>query len=674
MLVGAGITLLASGAATGKGSRATAGRPTGGGASASLTLHTASALTLALSPDHRTISMNLLGNLWTLPASGGTATRTSSLMQDTAYPDWSPDGKTIAFQSYKSGTFHIWAMNPDGTNVRELTSGFYDDREPQFSPDGTKIAFSSDRPPAGSPAGIATGSYNIWTLTLATGQLTEITHQSGGANDYYPTWTPDGKQITYVDTSHAIESTPSDGTGSATTLYTDATNTFYSPTWSPDGKSLAYTELVNQGTLTQLFVNGKALSGNEDVFAFPARWASNDSLIYAADGKILQRSVSAGTVQTIPFSAKVSFNRASYPMKAHDFDSTAKQPATGVLSPELSPDGRHVAFVALNQLYEMAIGHKPVALTNTPWAKATPVWSPDGRYLAYASDEDGPMAIYIRNIDTGATRRLTAPFTGAQAKLAWSPNGQKIAFETALDSEAGSQALYVADVASGQFHEVFGPDNAKGADYEIAFEPGAPSWGPDSNTIALAVQQSYSTRFREGRADPHGQRHHGGHASIHPLSLRDDHQSGGRRRPGVVAGRQVHGLRARRRPVGPARDAGGRARRPSPAAHQRGGRPAQLVRRLTAHPLRLRGHAPAGVGRRRRARDRAGAPQLAPAGRRRPVRRSFMPARSGRERAAPSSTTSTSSWWATTSSASGRPSPARPTPPASSTSTRRMTP
>ena len=498
VLVGAGATLLVSGAATGKGSRHAGGPATGGGTSATLVLHQASALTLALSPDHKTISMNLLGNLWTLPASGGTATRTTSLQQDTAYPDWSPDGKTIAFQSYQSGTFHIWAMNPDGSNVRELTSGFYDDREPQFSPDGTKIAFSSDRPPAGSPAGTATGSYNIWTLTLATGQLTEVTHQSGGANYYYPTWTPDGKQITYVDTSHAIESVAADGTGSPTTLYSDPANTFYSPTWSPDGKRLAYTELDNQGTLTQLFVNGKAVSGSEDVFAFPARWASNDTLIYAADGKILQRSLSSGAVDTIPFSAKVSFNRASYPMKAHDFDSTAKQPTTGILTPELSPDGRHVVFVALNQLWEMKIGQRPVALTNTPWAKATPAWSPDGKYLAYASDKDGPMAIYIRNMDTGATRRLTAPFTGAQAKLAWSPDGQKIAFESALDSEAGSQALYVADVASGQFHQIFGPQNAKGAAYEIAFEPGAPSWGPDSNTIALAVQQSYSTRFREG--------------------------------------------------------------------------------------------------------------------------------------------------------------------------------
>ena len=502
VLVGAGAVLIATGSATGKGARAPSGPAIGGGESASLTLHESSALTLALSPDHRTIAINMLGNLWTLPMAGGTATRTSSLLQDTAYPDWSPDGKTIAFQSYKSGTFHIWAMNPDGANVRELTNGFYDDREPQFSPDGTQIAFSSDRPPAGSPAGTATGSYNVWTLTLATGKLTEVTHGTGGVTYYYPTWSPDGKTITYVDSSHAIESTAADGTGTATTLYSDPANTFYSPTWSPDGKNLAYTELDNQGTLTQLFVNGKAVSGSEDVFAFPARWASNDTLIYAANGHIQQRSLSSGSVSTIPFSAKVTFNRASYPMKTHDFQSTKKQQATGILSPELSPDGDHVVFVALNQLWEMKIGHKPVALTDTPWAKATPTWSPDGKYLAYASDKGGPMAIFIRNMDTGATRRLTAPFTGAQAKLAWSPDGKKIAFESALDSEAGSQAMYVADVSTGNFKQIFSPtQDAKGAQYEIAFEPGAPTWSPDSNTIALAVQQSYSTRFREGESE-----------------------------------------------------------------------------------------------------------------------------------------------------------------------------
>ncbi len=190
------------------------------------------------------------------------------------------------------------------------------------------------------------------------------------------------------------------------------------------------------------------------------------------------------------------------PLKQHNFSSTQKSPVTGILTPELSPNGRDIVFVALNQLWEMrSSGGRPWKLTNDPYAKATPAWSPDGRSLAYSSGRDGAMAIYIRNMQTGKTRKLTAPFTGAQAKLAWSPNGKYIAFESALDSEAGNQGLYVADVQSGLFNQIFGPANETGAQYEIAFEPGTPTWGPDSNTIALAVQQSYSTRFREGESE-----------------------------------------------------------------------------------------------------------------------------------------------------------------------------
>ena len=473
-----------------------------------LNLHEGSALTLALSGDGHSIVMNFMGNLWTMPATGGTATRISSLSQDTAYPTWSPDGKTIAFQSYASGTFHIWAMNPDGSNVRELTSGYYDDREPVFSPDGKQIAFSSDRPPAGSPAGSASGSYNVWVLTLATGQLTEITHEAVLSNAYYPTWTPDGSHVTYVDSTHAIDSVAADGQGSVQTLYTNPSMTLYSPTYSPDGKNIAYVgqgsagsgapTSVNGGPLTQLFVNGQAVSGNEDVFAFPAPWLSNDTVVYAANGKIWQRNVTTGAVTNIPFSARVAFGRAAYPMKSYNFSSTAKQKAVGIVSPALSPNGQQVAFVALNQVWLMTIGQKPHALTHDQFFKADPTWSPDGKSLAYSTDSDGSMAIFIRNLQTGATRKLTPPFAGPEVQLAWSPDGKKIAFQDTLDLEGGAREMYVADVATGQFQKVWGTANSVGLNINSDFEPGRPTWGPDSNTIALAVLQQYSNRFREG--------------------------------------------------------------------------------------------------------------------------------------------------------------------------------
>ena len=480
---------------------------TGGGTSGSLNLHEGTALTLALSGDDHSIVMNFMGNLWTMPVAGGTATRISSLTQDTAYPTWSPDGKTIAFQSYKSGTFHIWAMNPDGSNVRELTFGHYDDREPVFSPDGTQVAFSSDRPPAGSPAGIASGSYNVWVLTLATGQLTEITHDAVLSNAYYPTWTPDGSHITYVDTTHAIDSVAADGQGAVQTLYSNASMTLFSPTYSPDGKNLAYVgqssaaggpTSVNGGPLTQLFVNGQAVSGDEDVLAFPAPWLSNDTLVYGANGKVWQRNVTTGTVTNVPFSARVGFARASYPMKSYNFESTAKQKVTGIVTPALSPNGKQVAFVALNQLWLMTIGQKPQKLTNDKFYKADPAWSPDGKSLAYSTDSDGSMAIFIRNLKTGQTRKLTPPFTGPEVQLAWSPDGKQIAFMDTLDLEAGAREMYVADVATGQFRKVWGTANSTGININADFEPGRPTWGPDSNTIALATLQQYSNRFREG--------------------------------------------------------------------------------------------------------------------------------------------------------------------------------
>ena len=106
-----------------------------------------------------------------------------------ACPAFSPDGKTIAFCSNRTGAFEIWAMNRTGTGQREVTNLGARATFPDISPDGTKVAFDASGV-NGDP------NAEIYVENLDGSGLVQLTSNTG--DNLYPAWSPDGREIAFV--------------------------------------------------------------------------------------------------------------------------------------------------------------------------------------------------------------------------------------------------------------------------------------------------------------------------------------------------------------------------------------------------------------------------------------------------------------------------------------------
>ncbi|QUQ64827.1 amidohydrolase family protein [Kutzneria sp. CA-103260] len=427
-----------------------------------------------LSPDGKTVAMDLLGVLWLVPAAGGAARRITDDLMDIAQPDWSPDGTTLAFQSYRDGNFNVWTVRADGSGLKQLTQGPFDHREPRFSPDGRTIVFSSD----------LTGSYGIHLLDVATGKVTQLSDTP--VEEFEPAWSPDGTKVAFVAANTRIDVvTVADG--SRSTAITAATGQqFHAPAWTPDGKDLVYNVVtgppgLNSAATSELYRSGQPLVTGEEVFPFRASLRGNDFL-YTSDGALRRRSLSGGPATEIAFTAPVDVQPAKYTKRRRDFDSPKPKPVVGIGSPVLSPDGTKVAFRALNDIYTMTVGQAPQPLTRDNRWKSDPAWSPDGKLLSYSTDRAGKLDIWLRDLATGQDRQLTNLPDAAAVSGSWSRDGKFLAF---LDQTG---AVYTVEVATGAVQKVF----------NATFEPGRPTWSPDGTVIALAAIVPYSARYREG--------------------------------------------------------------------------------------------------------------------------------------------------------------------------------
>jgi len=418
----------------------------------------------APSPDGRRIVFSAQGALWVMPVEGGNATRITDWRLEPTAPVWSPDGSRIAFQNYApEGNYHIWSIDPDGRNARELTTGPNDDREPAWLPDGSGLVFSSDR---GND-----GQYKIWRVAIG-GQPQAVT--SGPGMESNPVVSPDGTRLAYVDGANVVTA-PLAGGAPAIVAPGSA------PAWTPDGTGLVY-----QNAARQLVVGGAQVTQDEDIFPFPVRWLPDGRFLYTADGHVRVRDAAGAHPSDIGFRAELKLRRPVFThRKERNFDNIALREVKGISAPALSPDGRSIAFVALNDVWVMRIGEAPRRLTDDRDRDMSPQWTADGGAVYFSTERGnaGQLAVDQVTVATGARTRLAAIPGRSMANPKLSPDGDRIAYTTL------SGQLEIWNRASGAFEVVIAA---------VGSQVSTPQWTPDGRRIMVVDNDRINNRFREG--------------------------------------------------------------------------------------------------------------------------------------------------------------------------------
>jgi imidazolonepropionase-like amidohydrolase/Tol biopolymer transport system component len=411
-----------------------------------------------VSPDGKTIAFDLLGDIYTLPIVGGTATRIAEGLPFEMQPQFSPDGSKIAFTSDRGGGDNIWLMNADGSDKRQLTQEkFRLTNEPVWSRDGKYVAarkhFTTQR---------SLGTGEIWLYHVGGGDgvlLVKRANEKLQKELGEPAFTPDGTGIYYsrnVSSGNIFQYAQDSNTslfeierydladGEVSTVVNGAGGAVR-PTPSPDGKKLAfvrrergksklYVKDLTSGKITKLYdVLDRDLQETWAVHGlYPAMAWLPDSkgIVFWAGGKI-RRVDTAGNASVIPF--KVADTRTVIdPPRPHVAVAPDTFKTRMPRNVAVTPGGGRAVFESLGKLYAKALPDgAPRRLTSTKGdtLEFFPSLSRDGKSIVYVEWTDAGLG-HIKTVSSsgGSGRTVTAE-PGHYRRPRFSPDGKTIVFE-----------------------------------------------------------------------------------------------------------------------------------------------------------------------------------------------------------------------------------------------------
>lgn len=445
----------------------------------------------AISPDGRTVAFTYKGSIYTVPAAGGEARRLTSEENYDYAPVWSPDSKSIAYACDRYGNFDIFVVPAAGGQPRRLTTHSAAEEPCAFSPDGKRVYYSAAiSDPSASALFPKASMSELYSVGTDGGRPERVLATPAEAVSF----TRDGRSFLYQDRKGGENIWRKHHTSSITRdiwRYDSATGRHTRLTdWQGEDRNPCYAD----GDRTVYFLSERG--GTFNVWSFPAdKPADAKQVTKFKTHPVRFLSVAGDGTLCFGYNGEIYTMSGTASPKKLNVDIVADTPADktsqiavgGGGSASLSPDGKQIAFVSRGEVFVTSVDYATTRrITSTPQSEASPVFAPDNRTLAYASERDGRWNIYtariVRDDDPNfpnATLIEEKPlFKDSKAERAYpkySPDGKRLAF---VEDRC---RLMVLDIESGKVHQVTDGSNHYSTDGHIDY-----SWSPDGKWFALS--------------------------------------------------------------------------------------------------------------------------------------------------------------------------------------------